>query len=77
MSQRRSFESTPLLDEVIEQVREQMSHTRANPTLGEILDWIVRDIAWCEPDKPAYGQWSPVFGSIVRKALENHPEVTA
>lgn len=68
---RRTFETTPLIDEVVERV--QTHHTHWNKgqgmTTGQALDWILRDIGWCGEDMPAFGRMSPVGGSILEDAF--------
>jgi hypothetical protein len=73
---RRNIATTPLMEAIVAGV---IKHNRGfngkTLTFSQALQWILADVDWCEPDKPAYGRWSPVLGGIIREAVEARPEL--
>lgn len=68
----RRVQTTPLVESVVARVQQHLSSWGPRDrrvTFSEALDWVMRDINWCEKDKPAYGRYSPVLAGILRAAI--------
>lgn len=63
---RRSFESTPLIEAVIDEIK-RASHGE-KLTTADAIEWILLDIGMYPDDVPASGRMSPTLHSILRRA---------
>lgn len=69
MSNRRSFESTPFIDAVLEEVANTMlAWGQEKPTTAELIEWVFLDIATFSDDVPASGMMSPNLRGILSDA---------
>lgn len=68
MSKRRSFESTPLIEAVIDGVRQVLTTSGREPTLAEVFEWVFLDVAMYGEGSPSWGRYSPVLRSTLMEA---------
>lgn len=63
---RRSFESTPLIEAFLDEVRKV--NATYDMTTAEAIEWLLLDIGMYGEGVPAYGRLSPVAYSTLRRA---------